>query len=222
MRIKFLFFIVFSILLSLSFSVKESVAQASSQEEITGYVTVTVAVVNSGREDHIAFIKYFDEEGEILLNTSEEHLIKINESERFSTGSIRKSIPIYKNAYMFEVKVSHCENMHENQFLMSEVQGEKSEVTFVFQGTIEDVIKVEFQGIAQNKPCKFRIQGSNTNKDFFAHYSNVQQNLPGESRLKDIKVEISETTLFPYKITNTELDKEKRVIRITVALEEDK
>jgi len=194
--------------------------QAQTQEEVTGFVTVTIAVVNSDREDHIAFIKYFDEEGEILLNTSEEHLISISKSERFSTGSIRKSIPMYKNAYMFEVTVAHCENMHENQFLTSDLTEEQQEVTFVFQGTIEDMIKVEFEGIVQNKPCKFRIQGENTSKDFFAHYSNVQKALPGEARLKDVKVEISETTLFPYKITGTERDEEKNIIKITVALDE--
>jgi hypothetical protein len=185
------------------------------------FATVTVAVISSNRPYHVAFVKYFDKNGDILLNTSEEFKVDISKSPRFATGSIRKTIPLYKDAEYIEVRVSNCSNMHENQFFVNDFTKNGNEATFVFSGTVEDVVSIEFEGIADSKPCTFQVKGTNTNVIFYADYSNVKKLLPEEAKNKDITVEVSATSLYKYKVESVEKDKKGKKVLVKVSLPDD-
>lgn len=180
------------------------------------FATVTVAVLNSDRPYHVVFIKYFDKAGDILLNTTEEFKINISKSPRFSTGSIRKTIPVYADAHLVELTVSNCTNMHENRYLISEFEQSGNEATFVFSGNEGKIMKVQFDGIQKDKPCAFNLAGANTNLIFYADYDNVQKEMPDEAHMADINVKVSETSLHPYKIVNTEEDAKNKTLKIKV------
>jgi hypothetical protein len=193
-----------------------------SKREVQNYANITIAVINSNRTFHIATVRYFDQNGDILINTSEEFKIDISKSPRFATGSIRKSIPVYPDAKTIEVTVTNCTNMHENVFILSELAASNNEVTFVFQGKFEGSIQVEFEGVSKEKPGTFLIKGANTNKIFYADYNNVKVTLPDEADVKDVKVELSKTSLFQYKISGTEKDKKTGIVKVKCELIEDK
>ena len=188
------------------------------EKKVDKFATITIAVLNSDRPYHVAFVRYFDKNGDILLNTSEEFKIDISKSPRFATGSVRKTIPVYPNAHYVEVTVNYCTNMHENQFFVSEFEQSNNEATFVFRGVVEDLVMVEFDGIQQDKPCTFQIKGANTSTIFYADYNNAKKRLPEESKNKDVSVEVSETSLYKYKINKVEKDKNGKKIKVTVAL----
>ncbi len=185
------------------------------------FATVTVAVISSNRPYHVACVKYFDKNGDILLNTSEEFKVDISKSPRFATGSIRKTIPVYKDAEYIEVSVSNCSNMHENQFFINDFNKNSNEATFVFSGTVEDLVVIEFEGIEDSKPCTFQIKGINTNVIFYADYSNVKKVLPDEAKNKDIAIDVSETSLYKYKIEGVEKDKKGKKVLVKVSLPKD-
>ena len=72
-----------------------------------------------------------------------------------------------------------------------------------------------------SKPCTFQIKGANTNVIFYADYSNVKKVLPEESKNKDISIEISETSLYKYKIEKIEKDKKGKIVKVNVSLEKE-
>lgn len=183
--------------------------------------SLTIAVINSDRPYHVAFIRYYDKNGDVVLNTSREFKIDISKSPRFATGSIKKSVAVPKDADYFDVTVTNCTNMHENRFYVKDLPNNKDEVTFVFRGIVEDFVAVEFVGIQDSKPCTFQIKGANTNVIFYADYSNVKKTLPEESKNKDISIEISETSLYKYKIDKVEKDKKGKIVRVSVSLEKE-
>lgn len=197
-------------------------AGQESKREVQSYANITIAVINSNRAFHVATVRYFDANGDILLNTSEEFKIDISKSPRFATGSIRKSIPVYPEAKTLEVTVTNCTNMHENVFILSELPASNNEVTFVFQGKFEGSIQVEFEGVSKEQPGTFLIKGANTNKIFYADYNNVRVQLPDEADVKDVKVELSKTSLFEYKITGMEKDKKTGIVKVKCQVVEDK
>ncbi len=193
-------------------------AQDEKPQETDRVATVTIAILNSDRQYHVAFIRYYDKNGDILLNTSQEFKVDISKTPRFTTGSITKTIPIYPNADYFEVTVTNCTNMHENRFNVTDLEKNNNKVTFVFRGVVEDHVAIEFMGIQDNKPCTFQITGANTNVIFYADYSNVKKTLPEESKNKDISVEVSETSLYKYKIDKVEKDKKGKLVKVNVSL----
>jgi hypothetical protein len=197
-------------------------AQDEPKEQMSDKTaTITIAVLNSDRPYHVAFVRYYDKNGDVVLNTSQEFKIDISKSPRFATGSIRRSVAVPKDADYFEVSVTNCTNMHENRFYIKDLQQNKDEVTFVFRGIVEDLVSIEFIGIQDAKPCTFQIKGANTNVIFYADYSNVKKALPEESKNKDISVEISETSLYKYKIEKVEKDKKGKIVRVNVSLEKE-
>jgi hypothetical protein len=189
-----------------------------AKPEPTSTANVTIAVLNSDKPYHVAFVRYYDKNGDILLNTSEEFKIDIAKSPRFKTGSTKRAIPIYPKADYFEVTVTNCTNMHENRFYVNELKANNDQATFIFRGIVEDLVTIEFAGIQDNKPCTFQIKGANTNVIFYADYSNVKKVLPEEARNKDISVEVSETSLYKYKIDKVEKDKKGKIVKVTVSL----
>lgn len=218
--------ITLSMLLFLSVTTTKIFAQNDTQSEkkegtSDKTATITIAVLNSDRPYHVAFIRYYDKKGDIVLNTSQEVKIDISKSPRFATGSIRRSFAVPKDADYFDVTVSNCTNMHENRFFISDLAKNKDEVTFVFRGIVEDFVSVEFIGIQDSKPCTFQIKGANTNVIFYADYSNVKKVLLEESKNKDISIEISETSLYKYKIEKIEKDKKGKIVKVNVSLEKE-
>lgn len=186
------------------------------------FVTITIAVVNSEKAYHVAFVRYFDKDGEILLNTSEEYKIDISKASRFKTGSIRKTIPIFPEAHRVEVTISGCSSLHENFFLVSDLDAAQNEVTFVFKREFETMTVVRFKGINPKKPCSFQIKGKNTNIIYYGDYVDARKELPAESSRESIGIEIAESTLFPYKIVSVKkdvdfkIDDKERYIDVTV------
>ncbi|TAD99571.1 MAG: hypothetical protein EAZ97_08430 [Bacteroidetes bacterium] len=169
------------------------------------FATITVSVVNSEKAYHVALVRYYDKDGEIIINTSEEFKIDISKASRFKTGSIRKTIPIYPNAERIQVTVNNCANLHENDFFISDLDAAENNVTFVFKREFESVIVVKFKGIQQKKPCTFKIKGKNTNTIFYGDYENAQKMLYEEASREDIKVELAESSLYPYKVDGIEI-----------------
>lgn len=209
----------FSLLVALFFGMAQAAnAQDDQKPETDKVATVTIAILNSDRQYHVAFIRYYDKKGDILLNTSQEFKVDISKTPRFTTGSITKTIPIYPEADYFEVTVTNCTNMHENRFNVIDLEKNNNKVTFVFRGVVEDHVSIEFMGIQDNKPCTFQIKGANTNVIFYADYSNVKKALPEESKNKDINVEVSETSLYKYKIEKVEKDKKGKLVKVNVTL----
>ncbi len=184
------------------------------------FATITIAVINSYRPFHVAFVRYYDANGELLLNTSEEFKVEVSKSERHKTGSVRKTIPIYNDAQRIVVSVSKCTNMHENEFLVSDFEASNNEATFVFRGEFDEPVRVKFIGVQPDKPATFNITGQNTSVIFYADYNNVEKILEDEADLSDLKVEGDKTALYEYRITGTEPKedpvKRTKVLEVTV------
>jgi len=186
------------------------------------FANITIAVVNSERAFHVATIRYFDENNDILLNTSEEFKIDISRAERFKTGSIRKTIPIYPNTKRIQVEVNHCSSLHENDFYIEDLEKAGNDITFVFKREFEKVIIVKFEGIQDKKPCSFKIKGVNTNVIYYGDYANASKVLYEESRREDIKIEMAESSLYPYRIVNIDpnvpfkIEDRERVVKVQV------
>lgn len=170
------------------------------------FATLTVSVVNSERPYHVALIRYYDKDGNVLLNTSEEFMIEISKSARFKTGSIRKTIPIYPEAKKIIVTVDNCSGLHENDFTVEDLDAADSKLTFVFKREFEKQVIVRFKGIQDKKPCSFKIIGRNTNEIYYGDYVKAQKYLPKESNRADIKVQVAESTLYPYEIVGIKKD----------------
>ncbi|MGF1532824.1 MAG: hypothetical protein ACFCUI_03925 [Bernardetiaceae bacterium] len=179
-----------------------------------GALTLTISVLNSDQPYHVASVRYFNDKGELILNTNEEFRVEISKANRFATGSVRKTIPIYAGAHSIRVEVSGCANMHENEFLLSEAEAANNEVTFVFRTEVEDLVRVAFKGIQQGKPGAFTIRGVNTNIIYYADYDGVVKVLPAEARITDINVDISPTTLHNYRITGMERNEKEKNMEV--------
>jgi hypothetical protein len=199
-----------------------SMAVLAQSPKADRFLTITIAVVNSELPYHVALVRYFDKEGNILLNTSEEYKIDISKTNRFKTGSIRKTIPIFPDAERIQVSVNNCTGLHESDFLVSELDAAQNEVTFVFKREFEKVVVVKFKGIQQKRPCSFKIKGVNTNIIYYGDFVNAQKQLPEESRREDVNLEVAESTLYPYRIVNINRDvaykpeDRERIIEVTV------
>lgn len=170
------------------------------------FATITVSVVNSERPYHVALIRYYDKDGNVLLNTSEEFKIDISKAARFKTGSIRKTIPIYPEAKKIIVTVDNCSGLHENDFTVEDLDAADSKLTFVFKREFEKQVIVRFKGIQDKKPCSFKIIGRNTNEIYYGDYVKAQKYLPKESNREDIRVKVAESTLYPYEIVGIKKD----------------
>ncbi|TAF35681.1 MAG: hypothetical protein EAZ57_01035 [Cytophagales bacterium] len=184
------------------------------------FATITIAVINSYRPFHIAFVRYYNADGDLLLNTSEEFRVEISKSERHKTGSVRKTIPVYNDAQKIVVSVSKCTNMHENEFLVSDFEASNNEATFVFRGEFDEPVRVKFIGVQPDKPATFNISGQNTSVIFYADYNNVEKILEDEADLSDLRVEGDRTALYEYKVTGTERKEDpvtrSKVLEVTV------
>ncbi len=207
-----LFFFLFSFFSSLA---QKDIRGAKIEAQ--GALTLTIAVINSDKPYHVAAVRYYDENGELILNTNEEFRIDISKASRFATGSVRKTVPMYSGAYSLRVDVSDCTDIHENEFLLSEAEAANNEVTFVFRTEVEDLVRVAFKGIQADKPGAFNIRGLNTNMIYYADYDGIVKVLPDEARITDIKVDLSSTTLHNYRIVNQDIDSKEQ--RMEVQLE---
>ena len=49
----------------------------------------------------------------------------------------------------------------------------------------------------------------------------MKKTLPEESKNKDISVEISETSLYKYKIEKVEKDKKGKIVKVNVSLQKE-
>jgi len=186
------------------------------------FATITVSVVNSERPYHVALIRYYDKDDNVLLNTSEEFMIEISKAARFKTGSIRKTIPIYPQAKKIIVTVDNCSGLHENDFTVEDLDAADSKLTFVFKREFEKQVIVRFKGIQDKKPCSFKLIGRNTNEIYYGDYVKAQKYLPKESNREDIRVKVAESTLYPYEIVNIKKDvkfkpeEKERYVDVTV------
>ncbi|MEM6297327.1 MAG: hypothetical protein AAF740_01420 [Bacteroidota bacterium] len=212
---RILYFLFFFVYLSNFISAQNNIRGA--KVEAQGALTLTIAVINSDKSYHVAAVRYYNEKGELILNTNEEFRIDISKASRFATGSVKKTVPMYSGAHSIRVDVSDCTNMHENEFLLSEAEAANNEVTFVFRTEVEDLVRVVFKGIQADKPGAFNIRGLNTNIIYYADYDGIVKVLPDEARISDIKVDLSSTTLHSYRVVSQDIDSEEQ--RMEVQLE---
>ncbi len=189
----------------LAFILLSPIAYAQSPKA-ERFATITVSVVNSERPYHVALIRYYDKDDNVLLNTSEEFMIEISKAQRFKTGSIRKTIPIYPEAKKIIVTVDNCSGLHENDFTVEDLDAADSKLTFVFKREFEKQVIVRFKGIQDQKPCSFKIIGRNTNEIYYGDYVKAQKYLPKEGNREDIRVQVAESTLYPYDIVSIKKD----------------
>lgn len=221
-KVRILFtFMALIIGLGIGADVQAQSTKTPDQRKADKFASITIAVVNSYREFHIAFVRYYDSDGNLLLNTSEEFRIDISKSQKLNTGSITKSIPLYNDAEKIVVSASYCTNMHENDVPIAELEANDNKATFVFRGEFEKPVRVKFIGVQSDKPATFNIAGENTNVIFYADYDNVLKTLPEEATLESLSVEPDRTSLYEYSIDNIEkkIDEEthQKTLEVTVS-----